>query len=357
MLQEKLMVKQVIGATDLSLTADPGEAFIVRDIYIYNPDSNYLSVYTNEAQVGYYRIGSTLGNQLPFKIGRSNHAHDWVTSSTAAADQTSFASLCNASGTEVAAKMIGGLSASTTYPRVGALAVVPGMLDSTLLGLLAKEGIFKGFPVAEGETFKLTGASQAGAIQLVTYEIYDAKDIQSAMENGRKARDNMWIVYGNTGATMTTSATSTYDTAVTPSNLPTFPFGVKVPANQEITIYGVLASDYAPAANDGTDYNETKYIKFIKDSITLFDEDLNGLLNWANRPTAQGGMDMIAEGYSLFGNFSDVDYKRPFMFPEPLVFGAGEEFTVQLTCASSGAGANIVIAAQEIGIIAKVSKL
>jgi len=61
-LKAQNMYKTVIGNTDLSLTAGPDESFRVKDIFIANPGSNYLTVYIEKATVGYFRIGGTLGN-------------------------------------------------------------------------------------------------------------------------------------------------------------------------------------------------------------------------------------------------------------------------------------------------------
>lgn len=351
------MVKQVIGNTDLELEAKSGESLLVKDILIYNPATNYLTVSIEKTTVGYFRIGGTLGNHLPFIIGRSQHAHDWTTSATPTADQTSFASLVDAGAVEVVAKMIGGLSASTTYRRVGDLASIPMGSQKTILGLLSQLGIFKGFPIGEGETLTLTGAKQSGAIQIAIYEVYDAGDKTPAMENGSKSLEYLFLNYGNAGGNINKTGDSLFNTAKSPAQFIDFPYGKTVPAKHEVSLIGLLASDFAPKENDGTDYCYTSYLKLIRERTTLFDDDKNGLLLYSAIATALGNMDMVAEGQSLVGNYSDKDMRVPFIFPDPLIFVEGEELNVYLTTVQGSSGKNIAIDEHELAIIQKVKKI
>ena len=356
-LKEPFMVKTVIGNTDLELKADSGESFLIKDIQIYNPASNYITITIDKVTVGYFRVGGVLGSHLPFIMGRSEHAHDWKTSTTSVGDQTSFAGLLNAGATEVAAKMIGGLSANTLYRRVGNLAKAPMQGMKTILGLLTEKGIFKGYPVATGQEFKISGAKQSGAIQLVIYEVYDEEDIKKDMPNGTDAKEYFFMNYGNAGSNINTDGDTLYDTPKSPAQFPDFPFGKVVDPKKEVTIHGVCASDFAPKENDGTNYCYTKYLKFIRGRKTLFDEDLNGLLLWANFATALGNMDMVGEGQSIIGNYSDKDMKMPLFFPTPLVYGPGEELNIYLTTVKGGTGQNIGTDEHEIALIETVKIL
>ena len=353
-LKEPFMVKCVLGNTDLELSPNSGESFLIKDIQIYNPASDYITITIDKVTVGYFRVGGTLGSHLPFLNARSEHSHDWKTSTTATGDQTSFAGLLNAGATEVAEKMIGGLSANTLYPRVGNLAKAPMQGMKTILGLLAEKGIFKGYPVACGQTFKITGAKQSGAIQLVFYERYDEEDIKKDMPNGSDAKEYFFMNYGNAGANINKDGDTLIDTPKSPAQFPDFPYGKVVDPKKEITIHGICASDFAPKENDGTDYCYTKYLKFIRGRKTLFDEDLSGLLLWANFATALGNMDMVGEGQSIIGNYSDVDMKMPLFFPTPLVYGPGEELNIYITTVKGGNGQNIAIDEHEIALIETV---
>lgn len=356
-LKEKYMVKQVLGNTDLELEAKSGESLLIKDILIYNPLTNYITCKIEKTTVGYFRAGGTLGSHLPFIVGRSQHAHDITTGSTTPADQTSFADLENAGGTNVGSKVLGGLAKDTTYRRAMNLASIPSVVQKSILGLLTQLGLFKGFPVGEGETLLITGAKQSGAIQLVKYEIHDAGDFTPESENGSASKKYLFLNYGNTGANINKTGDSLFNTAQSPAEFPDFPYDKTVPAKFIVRLLGILASDFAPKENDGTDYCYTDYLKLVKGRVTLFDEDKNGILLYSGISTALGNIDMVGEGQSLIGNYSDVDMRLPLIFPTPLEFLEGEELNVYLTTTQGSSGKNIATDEHEIALIQEVEKI
>jgi len=256
--------------------------------------------------------------------GRSAHAHD-IKGDTAITGTTLY---------HIALKDAGGVNSPvglgiydvTSYDvkRAGSLSQVPFIGGKTILGLLRDIGAIAGYPVAEGETFMITGAKQAEAIQMVLYEIYDAGDQTSDMPNGSKATEYIFLNYGDSGAAINKTGDTIYDRSVSPAEFPDFPYGKDVPAKTEIDLIGILGSDFAPKENDGTNYCITKYLKLIRERIVLFDEDRNGLLLYSPFKTALGNVDMVGEGVSVIGNYSSVDYRNPLIFPEPIVFRPGE---------------------------------
>ena len=354
MLLEANKIKTQEGAVDLSLEAKANESFVVKDIFVDTPVGTHISVFVGASIRGYFRVSGQLGNHLPFMRGEAKHAHDLSMSATAVGDQTSFASLKNAGGLEIAAKILGGLAASTTYKRAMDFNVpsVPGYKG--LIGLLRERIGFAGYPVASGETLSITGAAQAACTVVVIYDRYEAADIKPEMPNGSKSKELTYINYGNTGATIAGAGSNLYDTPVNPVQFIGFPFGETVPADTEITLFGVLGSSFAPLECDGTDGIATKFLKFSRDEEVLFDYDRNGLLMYANLyGTALVG-DYVARGLSVIGSYSDVDFKEPYWFTPELMFTIGQELSIELTTVIKGAGKNIVVAEQEIGIIMKV---
>lgn len=229
--------------------------------------------------------------------------------------------------------------------------------NETLLSYLGKLGIFKGYPIAEGETMTIEGMGGTNSICLILYESYSPADIKPDQENGSKSSEYFFINYGDTGDAINTSGDTIYDNPVTPPEFPDFPFGKVVPANHEIEIHGVLASPFAPGENDGTNYCYTQFLKFIKDREVLFDEDRNGILFLSRHTTADGAQDMKAEGFSLIGNFSEYDNNPPFLFPTPLKFQAGDELGVYVNTVKGGTGQNISLEEQQIGLIMKAKRL
>lgn len=368
-LLQPLAVKTVLGDTNLELKADPGESFLIKDIRIYNPASNYVTLQINKTTVGYFRVGAQMGSHLPFVPGRSKprqtaHGHvSWtVDASETAGDITAFVPIIEGDGTAQAGVTVGhagggtdiDIMSSDDIAAMGANVPMPG--QKTLLAFLVGLGFLSGYPVAVGETFQITGAKQAGSIQLVEYEIYDEEDMKSEMANGSRALEYIFCNYGNTGASITAPGSHLYDTTLNPGEFTDFPFGKVVPAKTEIDLIAILASDFAPSENDGSDSQYTQYLKLIADRETLLDEDRNGLLMLGPSGANVGGRDRIGEGQSLLGNYSDVDMNLPFRFAEPLTYRAGDDLDIYLTTAGAGSYKDIAIAEHEIALILKVRR-
>lgn len=368
-LLQPLAVKTVLGDADLELKADPGESFLIKDIRIYNPASNYVTLQTSKTTVGYYRVGAQMGSHLPFVPGRSKPVQDahghvaWtVDASETAGDITAFVPIIEGDGTAQAGVTVGhagggtdiDIMSSDNIAALGANVPMPG--QKTLLALMVEWGLLTGYPVAVGETFKLTGAKQANAIQMVRYEIYDEEDMKAEMENGSRALEYIFCNYGNTGAVIAAPGSHLYDTTLNPGEFTDFPFGKVVPAKTEIDLIAILASDFAPSQNDGSDSQYTQYLKLIAERETLFDEDRNGLLMLGPSGTNVGGRDRIGEGQSLFGNYSDVDMNLPFRFATPLTYKGGDDLDIYVTTAGAGSYKDIAVAEHEIALILKVRR-
>jgi len=357
MLKEPLMVKTVVGNSELTLEADPGEAFKVWDIQIYNPASNYLTIKIDKSTVGYFRVGGTLGNHLPIVNKRTEHSHNLILGTEGSAMTAKIYPITNAGGVASTLEYAASTGKAGTYKRVVQLAGKHVPQDKTILGLLHQLGLFAGYPIAEGQKMTLSGVNQAGALQVVTYETYDPADITRNQPNGSEAKEFLFLNYGSSGAVINKTGDTLFNTSANPAEFPAFPFGKDVPALTEIDIIGVLASDFAPKENDGTDYSLTDYLKLVHGQKTLFDEDLNGLLLMSLLSTNEGSMDAVAEGNSLIGNFSDVDARMPFIFPQVLTFVGGEELNTYLTTTKGGAGKNIATDEQEICFIERVRRV
>jgi hypothetical protein len=356
-LREPLMLKTVAGNTDLTLEADPGEALRVLDIQIYNPASSYVTVKIDKTTIGYFRVGGVLGSHLPFLNRRTEHSHNLILGAEGGAMTAKIYPVTDAGGAASSLEYAASTGLAGTYKRALQLANKLGFNTKTLLGLLRELGMFTGYPIAEGQTLTLSGVKQAGAVQLVLYEVLDPGDITKTMPNGSEATEYLFINYGSSGAAINKTGDTLINTPTNPAEFPSFPYGKDVPALTEIDVLGILASDFAPKENDGTDYSLTDFVKLIRGQTTLFDDDLKGLILDALLSTNEGTMDAIGEGVSIVGNFSDVDAKPPFIFPEPLKFVGGEEFNVYLTTTQGGSGQNISTAEQEVALIERVRRV
>ncbi len=347
--------KTVIGAADTTITAKPGESLLVKDVRIYEPTAVYANFLIDRASVGFFRVASLLGNHLHFLPGRAEHAHGFTTTATGViAIAGNAARVQDAGGDETAILLTVGV-ASTDYPRAMNVARVPDSQQKTLLGYLFDLGVFKGYPVGEGETFTVQLITGATSITVVEYDIYDAGDMMPEMENGSHSESYMYVNYGDTGANIQAVVDVVLGESNNPAEYPNFPFGGTVPADHQIELHGILASDISPAGNATGTCTQTQYLKMMRDRTVLFDEDNNGLTYYSPYPDDIGGMNMIAEGYSVGGNYTQCDMKEPLMFDPPVLFNQGEELTVTWHVIVGGAGVAISQELQEVAMILRIS--
>ena len=289
-------VKWVTTTTSLELEADTGEAILVKDI-LCNPVSNgYLTVSIDKTTVGYFRIDSgNLGSHLHFPLVDSEKL--------------------------------------------------------TLLGYLWNKGIFKGYPIAEGQKLVLTATS--GITMAVQYDIYEPGDISPDMENGSEAKEYMLINYGRKASSGNLSdGDNELVYCILPSEFPDFPFGKDVPAKTVIEIYGILASDVGKTSGSGANKQGTEYLKLVKEREVLFDEDKRGLLliGYVSASDATN----VGSGTTVVGNYSSVDRRLPKLFDTPLKFESGEELSVILSTSVEAGSANIDVKYGEVAFIEKV---
>ncbi|MBA7523127.1 hypothetical protein ES705_15250 [subsurface metagenome] len=311
MLLSKRNFKTQLGDVDLELEAKTGQGLIIKNIQIFNPASNYISVSISKTSVGYFRVGGSLGSHLSFHLGKAWHTN---------------------------------------------IRTVPGNINqTTLLEYLSKLGLFTGYPISSGEKFLITGAKQDDAIQCVEYEIWEAADVTPEMENGSKSTSFLYINYGTSPSTINEETDVLLDTPNNPAEFPDFPFGEMVPANRDIQLHGILASDVKPASMDPNKWTDTKFLKFMQGKVFLFDEDRQGLLYLPPSGAPAMADPDVGEGTSLAGNYTDVDLKYPFMFDPPLIFPQGQELTIYWQCQKEAAGVPISLELQEVGLILKMT--
>lgn len=307
-LKARDQVKTVFGATTLTLAADPGESHLVKSIKVLSAAGTYLTIKTEKTTVGYFRIDATYGNHLAFPQVKDT-----------------------------------------------AIAVAPH-LQKNLLDLLFDMGIFKGYPIAEGETIVLSGAEGANDIKSITYDIYDAEDQKNVAPNGSKSTEYTLINYGDTGAAIAAAADNRYDNPLNPVEFPAFPYADDVPAKHQVLLHGILGSEQGVRDATPATAIYTKYLKLVKDREVLFDEDRNGIpFDFSNITGAAGTK--VAGGSSLVGNYNHLDPRLPLLFSEPLLFEAGDELNVYSTTVEPVDGSTIAQAYQVLGMIETIRRV
>lgn len=307
-LKARDQVKTVFGTSPLSLVAGPGESHLVKGIKVFSAAGVFLTIRIEKTTVGFFRIGGPLGNHLAFPRFRDT-----------------------------------------------AISIAPHFLKN-LLDFLSDLGIFKGYPIAEGETMIISGAEGSGDIKSVIYDIYDAEDQKNTAPNGSRALEYMLINYGDTGSSISATGDNLYARSLTPVEFPSFPFADDVPAKHQILVHGILGSEQGVRNATPATAIFTRYLKLVKDREVLFDEDRNGIP--FDFSTVTGGLGTyVAGGNSYIGNYSQIDPRPPLLFSEPLLFEAGDELNVYSTSVELVDGSSITTEHQVIGFIETIKRL
>lgn len=306
--KEKYAIKTVVGTADLSLKADAGESFLIKSVKVYSAAGTYVTFKIEKTTVGFFRVDETYGNHLAFP------------------------------------------------KQLSADAAVTGLYSKNLLDLLFEKGIFKGYPIAEGETFLLTGAGGAADIKSVVYEIHEAADQKPENPNGSKSKEYFVVNYGDTGAAIAAAEDARYDNCLNPAEFPAFPYGVDVPAKTEINIHGICGKEVGVRNATPATAIYSTFLKLLKDREVLFDEDRNGLLfNFAQvtgtSVTRTGG------GKSIIGNYDHLDTRFPLLFDDPLKFLSGDELNMYVSTLEPVDASSIAVAHQVLGLILTVRRV
>jgi len=317
-LVEPFMVKTVFGVaadTAVELSADTGEGFMIKDVLIYGSTDDYILLEIDKTTVGFFRVdGGALGSHLHFN--RTN---------------------------------AGGAFAYSGFKADSSI---------TLMTYMIRKGWMRGYPVAEGQTFRVkpfTSGKKLGNVVII-YEKYDAEDIKKDMPNGSEASEYVFVNYGQPSSPLTTAGDYEINTVKTSAEFPDFPIGDAVPSKHEIEILGVLGSESIDY--DGSDdYTYTKYLKFFKGRKVLFDENRVGLPFYQIVFSGISAGTYFGRGLSVVGNYSIMDRREPFVPQKPLTFKAGDELKVYITAGQATNAGSIDTEYAEIAFIERVKIL
>ena len=205
-----------------------------------------------------------------------------------------------------------------------------------LMATLYEKGIFTGFPVKEGQEFTIDITGAGNNNSRIVYETHDGPDMTDEMQGATGAKEYLFFNYGTNGAEIAANGNGPFDDCLTPAEFPDFPFGGIVPAKTQIEIVGLLIGTHRKGVYFG---DKLRYLKFSRGREVLFDEDRTGFYS--------------AHGMGYFP-FHSGGYERTVrLFPEPLVFGPGDELVLNM----SVGGVALAAEGGLLCLIEKVKKL
>jgi len=314
-LKEPFMVKTSLETPAdkaVELTAKTGESLLVKDVMLYGSDDEYVLLEIDKTTVGFFRAN--------------------------------YHVLCSHLGTPVAL-------AGRYDPTRGFLA--GGSI--TLLSYMIKKGWMRGYPVAEGQTFRVkpyTSGKKLGNV-IIVYEKYDAGDIKATDLNGSEAKEYIFVNYGRVANDISSAGDHEVSQCITTEEFPNFPFAEAVPSKTTIDILGILGTE-AIRYVDSNNYLYTKFLKMFKGRTCLFDDDKQGLPFYHPVFSGISAGTTIGRGVSVIGNYTTLDRREPFVLPKPLTFSEGTEVKVFITTGATGS-ATLTTKYTEIAFIEKVT--
>ncbi|RKX83486.1 MAG: hypothetical protein DRP58_08640 [Spirochaetes bacterium] len=227
--------------------------------------------------------------------------------------------------------------------------------DVNVLVTMFKKGIFKGYPVAAGQTFNWKTINGGSVTVTITGKLYDAGDITPSMENGTESKSFVYVAYGRPSSVPSGSGDVLVDKSLNPAEFSNFPFGGVVPAKTKITIFGICANGVGRTSGNGANKAVTTFIKLIKGREVLFDPSRKGLPNEGACPSGDG-VD-LGGAYGMFNFNSLLDKKPAFFFSEPIIFESGEELNIYHTVKVLAGSMNLTPDDLMIALIMKEEKL
>jgi len=312
---EPYMVKTSFNVGEdeaVELTAKSGESLLVKDVIIYDSTDEYVLLEVEKTTVGFFRV-----DKHPFETHLG----------TPSAVSTKY-------------------STSRGFRAGGSI---------TLISYIINKGWMRGYPVAEGQTFRVKPFTSGKKLNdvIIVYEKYDAGDIKATDLNGSEAKEYIFINYGRPSESLVESKDYEIDDCVTTEEFPDFPFGEAVPSKTTVEILGILGSEVIRYVDD-SNYIQTKFLKMFKGRTCLFDRDKQGLPFYQPLFSGISAGTHIGRGVSVIGNYTTIDRREPFIPPTPLTFSEGTEVKVFVTAEAVGS-TSLGVKYAEIAFIEKVT--
>ena len=293
-LKEPLMVKTVESAASLSLQAQVGESYRVNKIVIDPGTANYAILSIDKTTVGYFRLGGTQESDLALPS-------DAVT-------------------------------------------------NKNVLNTLIDLGLWRDYPIATGETLLIKADTGSFASVVVNYSVYDEADVKNTEPNGSAAVEYDVMLYGQP-ASITTGKYNQYTVAEDPDEFPKFPFEEVVPAKTTIEIKGLRFKAVGKTANSAADMAVTKYIKFQRNRVVLFDDDKNGLPYIGAAPAADG---TVVSAGQLIDVAKSQGNDGLYIFDKPLTFVDGEDLDLYVDVETTSGSGTTTTADVELGLVSSI---
>lgn len=218
-LKQPYMVKTGRSVTYLTLRADPGEAFLVKEIALTDTDpAEFTRVSIDRVTLAYLTTFNMSQNQFWWARGTVDKLQ--------------------------------------------------------LMRHLYNAGIFPGFPIAEGQEMRVECVPSTSANMKIIYEVHEPADISPEMPCGTNCKEYIFFNYGVNTLEIASAQSQLINLSLTPKEFPDFPFGEVVPAKAKIEL---IAMGLLRRRMNEKGFEDVSWLKLLRGREVLFDEDRRGI--------------------------------------------------------------------------------
>jgi len=292
-LKEPFMVYHGLGSHEYTLSPGYNEGIVIKKIYVPQPVDDFLVIFIQKTLAGFWSLGAVNpGNNLYYPGRQSWHSYK---------------------------------EPSQEFPVfLGGEAC-----DENVYNYFVEMGLFRPYRVAEGETITFRTLYNTPFELILQYEVYDSADVDPAEPNGSKSDEYDFVNY--IAVSFVEPGDKTFDKTWNPSEFPAFPVGERVPADYQITIWGIVGIPVFYTA--GADLNlRTSAVKIVRNRKVLFDEEKKGIPFYGAPEGVYIGEQRcyLTVTSSLIRGHSQIDQHHALILPQPIVAEPGEELEFRL---------------------------
>ena len=292
-LKEPFMVFHGLGSNEYTLSPGYNEGIVIKKIYVPRPVDDFLVIYIQKTLAGFWSLGAVNpGNNLYYPGKQS-----WNAFVDPVQEFPAF---------------LGGEAC-----------------DENVYNYFVELGLFRPYRVAEGETITFRTLNKTNFELIVQYEVYDSADVDPAEPNGSKSDEYDFVNY--IAVSYPEPGDKVFDMTWDPSEFPAFPVGERVPADYQITIWGIVGIPVLYLG--GTSSNlRTTAVKIVRNRKVLFDEAKKGIPFYGAPEGTYIGVEdcYLTVTSSLIRGHSQIDQHHALILPQPIVAEPGEELEFRL---------------------------
>lgn len=157
----------------------------------------------------------------------------------------------------------------------------------TILDFFKDQGIFKGYPIAEGQEFSIDAGFVADSIE-IWYTVHDPNDIKSDMDFGSKSKLMIHPIPLTNKTALTTDGFKKFDDNLLPVGFNQFPGEEdQLQSGIELDIYGIANADVGRFVSAGNTAN-SEHLRVTMTQEILFDRDEKGFIVEGLAPGSAG---------------------------------------------------------------------